>query len=89
MSRSKFGGSMNLDEFDPRNITQAHMNKLATAIRTYIELMEDCAVFPSDMSNKVVKQYQAAIKRAKKLLDKLEQGDRSVFKDEEEWNPLV
>lgn len=76
------------EEFDPINITQAQMDKLAACLREFLEFLEECVVIPDDMKDSCERDVKEGIKRTKKLIEKLEKGDRSVFKDEDEWNSL-
>lgn len=78
-----------IDEFDPRNITQAHMDKLAACISSYVDFMEECVVIQDNAPKGTQRAVEENLKLAKKLIHKLEHGDISVFKDEDEWNPLV
>ncbi len=80
--------NMMLEEFDPRNITQAHMDKLATCFRTYLDFLEECVVIQDNAPKGTEEAVQEGIKRVQKLIKRLEKGDRSVFKDEDDWNPL-
>lgn len=76
------------DEFDPNNITQVQMDKLATCLREFLDFFEECVVIPDDLKDQCEKDVKEGMKRVKRLIEKLEKGDRSVFKDEEQWNTL-
>lgn len=77
-----------LDEFDPRNITPYHMNKLADCIEEFVEFMDTCAILQDDAPSSIEKNLEEGLKRAKDLIKRLRRCDTRLFKDEEEWNPL-
>lgn len=76
------------EEFDPRNITQAHMDKLAEHLSLFLDFEENCIVIPEDCKD-AKKDVEEGIKRVKKLIEKLFDGKiDEIFKDPEEWNFL-
>ena len=75
-------------QFDPRNIKQSDMNKLADAIEEYLLVLEKVIIIPEDVKKDCEENIKEGIKRTEKLIKKLRKGDTSVFKDEDEWNPL-
>ena len=75
-------------EFDPRNIRKKDMDRLADNIENYIDFLENVIVIPDDIKDKHEDDIKAAIKMSKKLIKKLRNGDSSVFKSEDEWNPI-
>ena len=79
---------MRVLEFDPRNIRKKDMDKLADAIEDYIDLLKNIMIIPDNIKDKHEDEIKGAIKIAQKLIKKLRNGDTSVFKSEEEWNPI-
>lgn len=71
--------------FDPENIRKEDMAKLAEIIEEYIDQLESVMIIPEDVMRKHGDKIKEAIKRCKKLVKKLKKGDRSVFKDPDEW----
>lgn len=80
---------MRVLEFDPRNIRKKDMDKLADAIEDYIDLLKNIMIIPDNIKDKHEDEIKGAIKVAQKLIKKLRDGDTSVFKSEEEWNPIT
>ena len=80
---------MRIMEFDPRNIRKKDMDKLADAIEDYIDLLKNIMIIPDNIKDKHEDEIKGAIKIAQKLIKKLRNGDTSVFKSEEEWNPIT
>ena len=80
---------MPIYEFDPDNIKKDDMIKLADAIDEYISLLTEVMVIPDDIERKYGDRIEESIAISKKLIKKLRKGDKSVFKDEDEWNPLT
>lgn len=78
----------NIHDFDPRNITQYHMDKLADCIETFADLMGTIAIVQDGAPKGTQEGLDEGLKRVKILLKKLRKGDRRVFKDDEEWNDL-
>ena len=74
--------------FDPDNITNKDMSLLADAIDEFITLLTEVMIFPKDMKKSEREMLEEAIKRSKKLIKKLRNGDKGVFKDSDDWNPL-
>lgn len=74
--------------FDPHNIKQSEMNKLADAIEEYLDVLEKVIIIPEEMKKDCEEKIKEGIKRTEKLIKKLRKGDTSVFKDEDEWNPI-
>lgn len=65
------------------------MKRLADAIEGYINELEAVMIIPDEILDDHEDQIKEAIKRARKLIRKLNKGDRSVFKDEDEWNYIA
>ena len=76
------------DTFDPHNIRQSDMDNLADAIEEYLTILEDVIIIPESLKKECEENIEEGIRRTKKLIKKLRKGDTSVFKDEDEWNPL-
>jgi len=68
-------------------ISRSEMQDLANNLAAYLELFEDVFVIPDSIrgSEKTIKE---AIRTTRKLIKKLRSGDRSVFKDYENWHTL-
>ena len=77
------------ENFDPTDITRDDMNQLAEIFEEYINMLEKVMIIPDDIYDECKKNIDEAIKRVRKLIKKLRKGDKSVFKDEDEWNNLV
>lgn len=76
------------DSFDPRNITQGHLTKLAEILEYFLDFEEKCVVIPDELKGKKG-DFDEGIKRTKKLIEKLKAGKvDDIFKDPEEWNFL-
>lgn len=80
---------MSGEDFDPRNIKDADMLKLAETLTTFLEFFDECVVIQDDLKDKYGDDINEGLERVRKLIKKLKKGDLSVFKDEEEWNPLM
>lgn len=78
------GRGSDLFEFDPDNITQAHMDKLATCLECYLDLIEHMTVMDDDLKKKVGDDMEEGIKRTKKLISKLRNGKTGVFIDRDD-----
>lgn len=76
------------DNFDINDIRQSDMNKLADAIDEYTIVLQKIMIIPEDIEKECGSQIREGIKRTNKLIKKLRKGDKDVFKDEDEWNPL-
>lgn len=77
------------NSFDPKDIRKEDMEKLAEIIEEYISQLEEVMIIPDDLLEDHEETIKEAIKRCKKLIKKLKKGDKAVFKDEDEWNPLA
>lgn len=77
------------DEFNPDNIRQTDMDRLADAIESYISELESVMVIPEDLLEDRGEKIERGIKEIKKLIKKLRKGDRSVFKDASDWNNVI
>jgi len=75
------------NEFDPANITKDDMKLLADHIEDYIMVLEEVMVIPKGIMESR-ENVSHAIRMVKKLIKKLKAGDKSVFKDYDEWNML-
>lgn len=81
-----FGSMM---EVDPENIRQSDMDRLADAIETYLHELESVMIIPEDLLEDHGDEMKRSISLTKKLIKKLRKGDRSVFKDPEDWNNVI
>lgn len=79
---------MSKERFDPHDIRQSDMNKLAEAIEEYLQVLNEVMVIPDEIKEDCEEQIKEGKKRTEKLIRKLRKGDISVFKDEDEWNSL-
>jgi hypothetical protein len=75
-------------EFDVNNIKQPDMNRLADDIEEYMIVLNKVMIIPEDMRKECEPLIKEGKKRTEKLIKKLRKGDKSIFKDEDEWNPL-
>lgn len=80
---------LSVDDFDPNDIRQEQMEFLADHIEEYLELLEEVMIIPDEIMDDHGDEIEEGIKRTKKLIKKLRKGDRSVFKDEDEWNSIL
>ena len=80
---------MAVDEFDPRNIDEGDMLQLAEALSNFVEFFDECVIVPDEIRDKYDDDIKDGLNKVRKLIKKLKKGDKSVFKDEEEWNSLV
>lgn len=78
-----------VDEFDPNDIRREDMEFLAEHIQEYLELLEEVMIIPDEIMDEHGDDIKEGIKRTKKLIEKLKKGDKSVFKDEEDWNSIL
>ena len=46
-------------------------------------------IIPEEIIDECGDDVEEGIKRSKKLIKKLRNGDKSVFKDSDEWNSLL
>ena len=73
-------------EFDPDNIKREDMKKLANAIEDYISELESVMIIPDEILDSCEDKIREGIKRSRKLIKKLRNGDKDIFKDSDEWN---
>ena len=73
-------------EFDPDNIKREDMKKLANAIEDYISELESIMIIPDEILDSCEDKIREGIKRSRKLIKKLRNGDKDIFKDSDEWN---
>ena len=76
------------ERFDPQDIRQSDMDKLAEAIEEYISTFFEVMIIPDNLKDKYEDQINEGRRLSEKLVKKLKKGDRSVFKDDDEWNFL-
>lgn len=75
--------------FDPENITKEQMRYLADHIEGHVNYFESIMIIPDEIYNECKKEIDEGMKRAKKLIKKLRNGDKSVFKDIDDCNPII
>lgn len=66
--------------FNPRDLSKSDMEELANSIESYIELLEEVMIFPEELEGNK-KEFEEAIKTSKKLVKKLREGNKNVFKN--------
>ena len=76
------------ETFDPDNIKQRDMDKLADEISNAMEVRESIIIIPEDFKEKDRREYEEAKRLIEELIRKLRAGKVSVFKDADEWNPI-
>lgn len=81
--------SYSSDTFDPNHCTKEEMKFLADHIDAYLELLKNVMIIPDEIFKEHGKDIQEGIKRTEKLISKLRKGDKSVFKDEDDWNSIM
>lgn len=70
--------------FDPDNVKQSDMNKLADAIEEYKDSLMTVMVIPDEVIKKDRKRLKNGFEVTEKLIKKLRKGDKSVFKEIDE-----
>ena len=70
--------------FDPENVKQSDMNKLADAIEEYKDSLMTVMVIPDEVIKKDRKRLKNGFEVTEKLIKKLRKGDKSVFKEIDE-----
>ena len=80
---------MYTESFSPDTISNEDMRRLADHIETFIDTLEEVMIIPEDIMKEYGERINNGIDVSRKLIQKLRKGDRSVFKDEEDWNPLI
>lgn len=81
--------SEDFDSFDPDNLSKEKLKFLAKHLEAYLELLEENMIIPDEIIDDQGPVIKEGIKRTKKLIEKLRKGDTSVFKDAEDWNPIL
>lgn len=71
--------------FDPENVTKEDMKNLAKHIEEYVDELESLMIIPDEILDEYGDQIKEGIKRTRKLIARLRKGDRSVFKDTDEY----
>ena len=74
---------------NPESISKEDMRKLADHIEKYIEVLEEVMIIPEDLQKEYGERINHGIKISKKLIQKLRKGDKSVFKEQEDWNSIL
>lgn len=70
--------------FDPENVKQSDMNKLADALEEYKDSLMTVMVIPDEIVKKDRKRLKNGFEVTEKLIKKLRKGDKSVFKEIDE-----
>ena len=65
------------------------MNHMADAIDEYLNVLTEIMIIPEEIKEDIEDDIKSSMKLAKELVKKLRKGDRSVFKDEEDWNSIL
>lgn len=76
------------DTFDPEDITKEDMNKVADHIEGFLLVLKEIIYIPEELLDEHGKKIEKGISRTEKLIKKLRKGDRSIFKDQEDWNVI-
>lgn len=74
---------------NPEDITKEDMRKLADHIENYVDTLESVMIIPEPLVKEYGDRINSGIKTTRKLIQKLRKGDRSVFKDEEDWSQVI
>jgi hypothetical protein len=77
------------NDFDPDNISKEDMRKLAEHIEEYVDTLEEVMIIPEELQKEYGDRIHDGLKVTRKLIEKLRKGDRSVFKDKEDWNSII
>ncbi len=76
------------NDFDPDNISKEQMNIIADSIEEYLDTLKEVMIIPQELLKEHGKKIKHSIEIVEKLIKKLRKGDRSVFKDAEDWNVI-
>lgn len=77
------------DTFDLRYATKKDMNLLADSIEGFLNFTDDIIIYRNDLDEEMVERLKRArLYTRKKIIKKLRDGDRNLFKDEDEWTHL-
>jgi hypothetical protein len=82
------GYGLDNDVFSVDNVTKTDMKILAESIAEYLDVFQNVMVIPEDLKNEYEDKIKEGIKRTEKLIKKLEKGDKSVFKDPDDVEPI-
>lgn len=89
----------NYDDYDNRGadnypgsrkdvgMSKFDMGVLADKIEKYLEILQDVFIIPDHLQGSE-KKIREAMEVTEKLIKKLRKGDRSVFKDLDDWNSI-
>lgn len=61
---------------------------LADAIETFVDEQKRIMVIPKDLSSESKKNVKEGHKRVEELIKLLRKGNKSVFKDPDDWNSI-
>jgi hypothetical protein len=79
---------LNGDIFDVDSVTKSDMKQLADSIAEYLDIFQHVMVIPEDLEEEYGDKIKEGIKRTQKLVKKLYAGDKSVFKDADDVEPI-
>ena len=77
-----------MDVYDPDSITKKDMDDFADGLERYLHVFQEIMIIPDEIKKDVGDEMEESIKIVKQLIKKLRKGDRSVFKDADEWNNI-
>jgi len=70
-----------------QEVTKGEMETFAKHIEEYLDLFMEVFIIPDNLRDKEEEVFHA-IKTVKKLIEKLNKHDASVFKDYDEWESI-
>lgn len=77
------------DMFDADDIRKEDMEFMADHIEEYLELLQEVMIIPDEILDEQESNIKRSIKIVEKLIEKLRKGDRSVFKDVDDYNSIL
>ncbi len=69
------------EQFNPDDCSQEQLNYLADSIENYLTVLTKTMVIPDELMNEYGKVIEESIKRTKKLIKRLRNGDMPLNKD--------
>lgn len=75
-------------KFEPDNISQEMMDIFADSVDEFLTEQKRITVFPKELTSENKSTYKEARKRVMKMIEKLREGDKSLFKDPDDWNSI-
>lgn len=74
------------DTFDLSCVSKKDMNLLADSIENFLDFSEDIIIYRRDLDEKLVERLKRGRAYTRDtIIKKLRKGDKSLFKDEDEW----